>query len=110
MYVGMASPEELALQSLREVLAEAQANRLVLVEYLEQLAQEPPDVLRTMVRSAKRLEGDEGVEILRLFATGPLSTRSRRGFAGSGQPAENRRRHCTVDPSTNAAAGFARPS
>lgn len=71
MYVGMASPEELALQSLREVLAEAQANRLVLVEYLEQLAQEPPDVLLTMVRSAKRLEGDEGVEILRLFAQDP---------------------------------------
>ncbi len=71
MYAGMASPEELGLQSLREVLAEARVNRLVLVEYLEQLAQEPPDVLLTMVRSAKRLEGAEGVEMLRLFAQDP---------------------------------------
>lgn len=73
MYAGMASPEELGLQSLREVLAEARANRLVLVEYLEQLAQEPPDVLLTMVRSAKRLEGEEGVEMLRLFAQDPYA-------------------------------------
>lgn len=71
MYEGMASPEELAVQSLREVMAEAQSNSLVLVEYLEQLSHEPADVLLTMVRSARRLEGPEAVEMLRLFAQDP---------------------------------------
>lgn len=88
MYVGMASPEELALQSLREVLVEAQSNRLVLVEYLEQLAQEPPDVLLTMVRSAKRLEGDEGVEVLRLFAQDPYQPAAEEALQALGSRSE----------------------
>lgn len=71
MYAGMAAPEELAMQSLHEVLVEAQANRLILIEYFKQLSQEPPDVLLTMVRGAKRLEGPDGVEMLRLFAQDP---------------------------------------
>lgn len=72
MYAGMGSPEEIALHSLREALGEARGDPLVLVEYLQQLAQEPHDVLLTMVRAAARLEGAEGVEMLRLFALDPF--------------------------------------
>ncbi len=68
MYAGMAAPEQLALRSLQEVLADAQSDRMVLVEYFRQLGQEPPDVQLTMVRAARLLEGAEGVELLSMFA------------------------------------------
>jgi hypothetical protein len=68
MYMGMAAPEQLALRSLQEALADAQSDRMVLVEYFRQLGQEPPDVQLTMVRAARLLEGAEGVELLSMFA------------------------------------------
>ncbi len=68
MYMGMAAPEQLALRSLQEVLADAQADRMVLVEYFRQLDQEPPDVQMTMVRAARLLEGAQGVDLLSMFA------------------------------------------
>lgn len=68
MYAGMAAPEQLALRSLQEVLADAQSDRMVLVEYFRQLGQEPPDVQLTMARAARLLEGVEGVELLSMFA------------------------------------------
>lgn len=88
MYAGMSAPEEIALYSLREALAEAQSERLVLVEYLEQLAQEPPDVLLTMVRAAKRLEGADGVEMLRLFAQDPLPLAAEEAIQALGSRSE----------------------
>ena len=71
MYAGMAAPEQLALRSLQEVLADAQSDGMVLVEYFRQLGQEPPDVQLTMVRAARLLEGAEGVELLSMFAQEP---------------------------------------
>jgi hypothetical protein len=71
MYSGMAAPEQLALHSLQEVLADAQSDRMVLVEYFRQLGQEPPDVQMTMVRAARLLEGAQGVELLSMFAQEP---------------------------------------
>lgn len=68
MYAGMAAPEQLALRSLQEVLADARSDRMVLVEYFRQLGQEPPDVQLTMVRAARLLEGAEGVDLLSMFA------------------------------------------
>lgn len=68
MYAGMAAPEQLALRSLHEVLADTQSDRMVLAEYFRQLGQEPPDVQLTMVRAARLLEGAEGVELLSMFA------------------------------------------
>jgi hypothetical protein len=71
MYAGMAAPEQLALHSLHEVLADARSDRMVLVEYFRQLGQEPPDVQLTMVRAARLLDGAEGVELLSMFAQEP---------------------------------------
>ena len=71
MYSGMAAPEQLALRSLQEVLADAQSDRMVLVEYFRQLGQEPPDVQMTMVRTARLLEGADGVDLLSMFAQEP---------------------------------------
>lgn len=68
MYAGMAAPEQLALRSLQEVLADAQSDGMVLVEYFRQLGQEPPDVQLTMVKAARLLEGAEGVDLLSMFA------------------------------------------
>jgi hypothetical protein len=72
MYAGMAAPEQLALHSLREVLADARSDPMVLVEYFRQLGQEPPDVQLTMVRAARLLEGAEGVALLSMFAQEPV--------------------------------------
>jgi hypothetical protein len=71
MYAGMAAPEQLALHSLQEVLADARSDSMVLVEYFRQLGQEPPDVQVTMVRAARLLEGAQGVDLLSMFAQEP---------------------------------------
>lgn len=71
MYAGMAAPEQLALHSLREVLADTQSDPMVLVEYFRQLEAEPPDVQLTMARAARLLEDAQGVELLSMFVQGP---------------------------------------
>ncbi len=71
MYTGMAAPEQLALRSLQEVLADARSDRMVLVEYFRQLDQEPPDVQMTMVKATRLLEGVQGVDLLSMFAQEP---------------------------------------
>lgn len=68
MYTGMAAPEQLALHSLQEVLADARSDRMVLVEYFRQLDQEPPDVQMTMVKATRLLQGAQGVDLLSMFA------------------------------------------
>lgn len=84
MYAGMGAPEEMALQSLREVLGEAQRDRMVLVQYFSQLSLEPPDVQLTMVKAARRLEGADGVETLRLFAQDPSPAVAQEALQGLG--------------------------
>ncbi len=71
MYDGMASPEDLALLSLQELLVETRTNPMVVVEYMDQLSQEPADVQLTMVHGAQRLEEAERLELLRMFAQDP---------------------------------------
>ncbi|MEI2691085.1 MAG: hypothetical protein V9H69_15785 [Anaerolineae bacterium] len=71
MYAGMAAPEQLALRSLQDVLAESHTDSMVLVGYFQQLDQEPPDVQMTMVRAARLLEGAQGVDLLSMFAQEP---------------------------------------
>ena len=71
MYHGMGAPEESALRSLREVLADLKTDPLVLVEYFRQLEMQPLDVQLTMARAARRLDAFEAVPILRMFAQTP---------------------------------------
>lgn len=68
MYSGMGAPEEVALRSLREVLADTETDPLVLVEYFRQLEMQPLDVQLTMARAARRLDAEEATPILRMFA------------------------------------------
>ena len=68
MYAGMAAPHELALQSLREMLAETHTDVAVLAEYFRQLDEEPDDVHLAMLRATRTLEGTEGVPVLSMFA------------------------------------------
>lgn len=71
MYMGMGAPEEAALRSLREVLADQETDALVLVEYFRQLELQPLDVQLTMARAATRLDAAEAVPMLRMFAQAP---------------------------------------
>lgn len=71
MYHGMGAPEESALRSLREVLADRQTDPLVLVEYFRQLERQPLDVQLTMARAARRLDAAQAVPMLRMFAQAP---------------------------------------
>lgn len=71
MYHGMGAPEESALRSLREALADRQTDPLVLVEYFRQLERQPLDVQLTMARAARRMDATEAVPMLRMFAQVP---------------------------------------
>ncbi|MEZ4767621.1 MAG: hypothetical protein R2844_04270 [Caldilineales bacterium] len=71
MYHGMGAPEESALRSLREALADQATDPLVLVEYFRQLEMQPLDVQLTMARAARRLDAAEAVPMLRMFAQAP---------------------------------------
>lgn len=72
MYQGMGPPEESALRSLREALADMADDPLVLVEYFRQLELQPLDVQLTMARAARRLSPVEAVPVLRMFAQAPV--------------------------------------
>lgn len=72
MYANLGDTEALALQSLREALAEAERDPWVLLDYLGQLSLEPHDVLLAMVRATRQLEGAKAVKVLRLFAQDPF--------------------------------------
>lgn len=68
MYAGMAAPQELALRSLRELMADSKSDPLVLAEYIRQLDEEPLDVQLTMLRATRLLDDAEAAPLLGLFA------------------------------------------
>lgn len=88
MYDGMASPADLALLSLKELLVESRANPMVVVEYMDQLSREPVDVQLTMVHGAQRLADDERLELLRMFAQDPNDTIAKEALQGLGALAD----------------------
>jgi hypothetical protein len=77
MYAGMAAPEQLALNSLREVLAEARSDPLILLEYFGQLSMEPQDVLLSMVQGTRQLDAADSVMLLPMFAQEPFEPAAR---------------------------------
>lgn len=90
MYQGMGAPEEAALRSLREALADQESDPLVLVEYFRQLELQPLDVQLTMARAARRLEAAEAVPMLRMFAQSPthlIAQESLQALGALGTPA-----------------------
>jgi hypothetical protein len=67
LLTSLAKPGEAALSSIKEVLAEAERNPGILVEYVQALDQQEPDVVLASVQALRDLEGD-GVELLRMMA------------------------------------------
>lgn len=88
MYAGLGAPQEMALQSLRELLAETQTDPMVMVQYFDQLDHEPADVQLTMVKAARRLEGAEGIDILRMFAQDPSQSIAQEALQALGMIAD----------------------
>jgi hypothetical protein len=68
---GLRSPEALAQQSLREVLHEMTRNPFSVIEYLSQLAEQPPEVWRMIVDAIPSMPATPDlVTLLRMFAQG----------------------------------------
>jgi hypothetical protein len=71
MLTGLQDPDTVALQSLRELAHEMDRNQFVVIEYLNQLAEQPADVMRTVMDAIPRLPaGPHLVTLLRMLAQG----------------------------------------
>jgi hypothetical protein len=76
LMASLADPERLATSSLEEVLHQASRNPAVLVQYVEELDQQEPDLVLAVVRALERVGVDrlpsatteQAVELLRLMA------------------------------------------
>jgi hypothetical protein len=68
---SLSSPEALAQQSLREVLHEMTRNPFSVIEYLNQLAEQPPDVAQMILNAIPSMPASPDlVTLLRMFAQG----------------------------------------
>jgi hypothetical protein len=68
---GLANPEALAQQSIREVLHEMARNPFSVIEYLNQLAEQPPEVARMILDAIPSMPASPDlVTLLRMLAQG----------------------------------------
>jgi hypothetical protein len=65
---SLADPKGTAISSLREVLAEVAANPAVLIQYVEGLDRQEPDVVLAVAAALRDMEGVRPVEPLRMMA------------------------------------------
>jgi hypothetical protein len=71
LLTGLQNPDTVALQSLRELVHEMDHNPFVVIEYLNQLAEQPADVMRTVLNAIPRLPiGPHLITLLRMLAQG----------------------------------------
>jgi hypothetical protein len=71
----LTNPEALAQQSLREVLHEMARNPFSVIEYLNQLAEQPPEVARMILNAIPSMPASADlVTLLRMFAQGEDKT------------------------------------
>jgi hypothetical protein len=68
LLASLADPEEVAVSSLEEVLDQVEGNPSVLIEYVEALDQQEPDVVLTVIRALRAKGGAQVVEPLRMMA------------------------------------------
>jgi hypothetical protein len=71
LLAGLQDPDTVAAQSLRELVHEMARNQFVVIEYLNQLAEQPPDVARTVIDAIPdQPAGPHLITLLRMFAQG----------------------------------------
>ncbi|MEZ4865915.1 MAG: hypothetical protein R3C14_31665 [Caldilineaceae bacterium] len=68
LLADLTDTEEIAFQSLREALDEAQRNRYVLLEYVTQMQEHGEEIAAMVMGLLERVEPAERVELLRLIA------------------------------------------
>ncbi len=71
LLAGLQDPDTVAAQSLRELVHEMGRNQFVVIEYLNQLAEQPPDVARTVIDAVPDQPASPHlITLLRMFAQG----------------------------------------
>jgi hypothetical protein len=68
LLASLRRPEEAALASLEEVLVQAERNSSILIEYVQGLDRQEPDVVLAMVRALRDLGDSRAVQPLRMMA------------------------------------------
>jgi hypothetical protein len=68
LFGGLQNPQEIAIQSLVEMLDEVEENRFTLLEYVYALKEQPPEIVQAIVETMRELEEERTVEPLRLLA------------------------------------------
>ena len=68
LLVGLSDPESVAISSLETVLAQAAANPIVLIEYIQGLDRVEPDVVLAVASSLQAMGSERTVEPLRMMA------------------------------------------
>jgi hypothetical protein len=76
LLAGLSDPEGMAIASLEEILSQAEGNPAVLIQYIEDLDRQEPDIVLAVISSLRELgghsvfpgQGRRGVELLRMMA------------------------------------------
>lgn len=72
LLVGLAAPDQVALHSLRELVQAMAQDPMAIIEYLNQLNAQPPDVPHLLLAALPQMPGDPHlVTLLRVFAQAP---------------------------------------
>ena len=85
LFEGLANPEEVAIQSFAEMLDEAEHTRLVLLDYLKAIDEQPVDVVLSILATLEGSQGERMVEPLRLLAQDSRSTVAREALQALGR-------------------------
>jgi hypothetical protein len=68
LLASLSEPEEVALASLEEMLAQAERNPAVLIEYVQSLDRQEPDVVLAVARALRDSGDQRAIEPLRMMA------------------------------------------
>jgi hypothetical protein len=85
LFEGLANPEEVAIQSFAEMLDEAERTRLVLLDYLKAIDEQPVDVVLSILEALERTQGERMVEPLRLLAQDSRATVAKQALQALGR-------------------------
>jgi hypothetical protein len=99
LFEGLANPEDVAIQSFAEMLDEAEHTRLVLLDYLKAIDEQPVDAVLSILEALERTQGERMVEPLRLLAQDSRSTVARQALQALGRirtPESGRALQCLV--------------